>query len=162
MEHVAVAIIGAGVTGLAAALAVAERGLSTCVLDRHPRPGLETSTHNSGVIHAGIYYPPDTLKTRLCVEGRPLLYEFCETHQVPHERCGKLIVAADESEMADLEALRQRGLANGVARLELVDRRFIADREPAIRAHAAIFSPDTGIVDADRLVKALAAAAEAH
>ncbi len=162
MEHVDVAIIGAGVTGLAAALAIAERSLSTCVLDRHPRPGLETSTHNSGVIHGGIYYPAGTLKTRLCVEGRPLLYEFCETHQVPHQRCGKLIVAADEAEMADLEALRQRGLANGVTGLALVDQRFIAQREPAIRAYAGILSPETGIVDADRLVKALAAAAQAR
>jgi L-2-hydroxyglutarate oxidase LhgO len=162
MGDVDVAIVGAGVTGLATALAVAERGLSTCVLDRHPRPGLETSTHNSGVIHAGIYFPAATLKTRLCIEGRRLLYEFCETHQVPHERCGKLIVAFDESDMAGLEALRERGLTNGVERLELVHRRFIAEREPAIRAHAAIFSPETGIVDADRLVKALAASAVAR
>src|SRR5262249_24604083 len=126
MEDVDVAIVGAGVTGLATALAVAERGLSTCGLDRHPRPGLQTRTDNSGVIHAGIYFPAATLKTRLCLEGRRLLYEFCEAHQVPHDRCGKLIVAFDESEMPGLQALRERGLANGVERLELVDRRFIA------------------------------------
>src|ERR1051325_3294346 len=77
-----VAIIGGGVTGLASALAIAKRGLSVCVLEKHPRPGLETSTHNSGVIHAGIYYPAGTLKSKLCIEGRPLLYEFCRKHKV--------------------------------------------------------------------------------
>ena len=92
MEQIDVAVIGAGVTGLAAALSVAADGRSVCVLERHPRPGLDTSTHNSGVIHGGIYYPAGTLKSRLCIEGRPLLYEFCNRHHVPFERCGKLIV----------------------------------------------------------------------
>src|SRR5216110_896011 len=98
MEQIDVAIIGGGVTGLASALAIAKRGLSVCVLEKHPRPGLETSTHNSGVIHGGIYYPAGTLKSKLCIEGRPRLYEFCKTHNVTHERCGKLIVATDESD----------------------------------------------------------------
>src|SRR6185295_14800581 len=100
MERIDVAVIGGGVTGLASARAIAARGLSTCVLERHPRPGLETSTHNSGVIHAGIYYPEGSLKGRLCIEGRRLLYDFCVEHGVPHLRCGKLIVAHDESEIA--------------------------------------------------------------
>src|SRR5882724_3786130 len=162
MEQIDVAVIGAGVTGLASALAIAKRGLSVCVLEKHPRPGLETSTHNSGVIHAGIYYPAGTLKSRHCIEGRPLLYEFCRTHNVPHEKCGKLIVATDGSEVSRLETLFQTGIANGVEELTLVDRAFIAEREPNIRAVAGIFSPETGIVEAEALVHALRRAAEAE
>src|SRR5438874_3591667 len=108
MEHIDVAVIGAGVTGLASARAIAQAGRSVCVIERHPRPGLDTSTHNSGVIHAGIYYPAGTLKAQLCVEGRRLLYEFCARYEVPHARCGKLIAASDHSELAGLEALHDR------------------------------------------------------
>src|SRR5215468_1793258 len=103
MEQIDVAIIGAGVTGLAAAAAIAKRGLSVCVLEKHPRAGLETSTHNSGVIHGGIYYPAGTLKSTLCIAGRRLLYDFCAAHRVPHEKCGKLIVATEHSELPRLE-----------------------------------------------------------
>src|SRR5438034_5603767 len=109
MEKVDVAVIGAGVTGLASARAVAGRELSTCVLERHPRPGLDTSTHNSGVIHAGLYYPRESLKARLCVEGARRMYEFCATHGVPHRRCGKLVVAHDAAERHALEALAANG-----------------------------------------------------
>jgi L-2-hydroxyglutarate oxidase LhgO len=162
MEQIDVAVIGAGVTGLASALAIAKRGLSVCVLEKHPRPGLETSTHNSGVIHAGIYYPAGTLKSKLCIEGRPLLYEFCRKHGVPHEKCGKLIVATDDSETPRLEKLFQTGVSNGVEGLTTVDHAFIRKREPNIRAVAAIFSPETGIVEAEALVHALRRAAEAE
>jgi L-2-hydroxyglutarate oxidase LhgO len=155
MERIDVAVIGAGVTGLAVARAVAERGYSTCVLERHPRPGLDTSTHNSGVIHAGIYHPAGTLKARLCVEGRRLLYEFCAAHGVPHVRSGKLIVAHDDGEIEQLETLRRRGTANGVEGLALVDHAFIVSREPAVSAVAALWSPQSGIVNAEELVKAL-------
>jgi L-2-hydroxyglutarate oxidase LhgO len=155
MEQIDVAVIGGGVTGLASARAIAQRGYSTCVLERHPRPGLDTSTHNSGVIHAGIYYPGGTLKARLCIEGRRMLYEFCARHGIPHVHSGKLIVAHDETEIPQLEALHKRGTANGVEGLEIVDRAFIASREPAVSAVAALWSPDSGIVNAEELVKAL-------
>jgi L-2-hydroxyglutarate oxidase LhgO len=161
VEEIDVAIIGAGVTGLACGHHIAARGYSVCVLERHARPGIETSTHNSGVIHAGMYYPTGTLKTRLCVEGRSLLYEFCRDRGVVHSRCGKLVVAGSESEVAQLETLRARGVANGVEGLEIVDRAFIARREPAVNAVAALFSPMTGIVEAEGLVRALLQSAQA-
>ncbi|OLB62447.1 MAG: hypothetical protein AUI11_05515 [Acidobacteria bacterium 13_2_20CM_2_66_4] len=148
-------MIGAGVTGLASARAIAECGQSVCVLERHPRPGMDTSTHNSGVIHAGMYYPAGTLKARLCVEGRRLLYEFCARQGVPHRKSGKLIVAHDEGERQQLEALKARGDANGVEGLEIVDREFIVEREPAVDAPVALWSPETGIVNAEELAKAL-------
>src|SRR5919199_4588201 len=99
MEHVDTAVIGAGVVGLASALAVARRGHSVCVLERESRPGLGMSTHNSQVIHSGIYYPAGTLKARHCVAGARMLYAFCSAYNVPHRRCGKLIVAHAESEL---------------------------------------------------------------
>jgi L-2-hydroxyglutarate oxidase LhgO len=161
LEHIDIAVVGAGVTGLASAVAIAERGLSTCVLERHPRPGLDTSTHNSGVIHAGIYYPAGTLKSVLCLEGRRRLYEFCATHGVPHARTGKIIVASEPQEIAMLEALLVRGQANGVEGLTLVDSAFVAAREPHVRAVAALYSSESGIVDAEELVKTLLRQGEA-
>ena len=158
MDHSAVdtVVIGAGVVGLAAALSIARRGHSVAVLEREPRAGMGTSTHNSQVIHAGIYYPPDTLKTRHCIEGARMLYEFCAQHGVPHRRTGKLIVARDEHEIGALEKLRGRGEANGVQGLEIVDRDFIRRREPSVEAVAAIYSPNTAIVEAEALVRTLA------
>jgi L-2-hydroxyglutarate oxidase LhgO len=155
MESVDVLVIGAGVTGLASAADIASRGLSVAVIDRHPRAGLDASTRNSGVVHAGIYYPIGTLKATLSVEGRRKLYAFCDRWRVPYARCGKLIAAVRQEEVAELEALHRRGTANGVEGLELVDRRFVEGREPHVAAVAALYSPDTGVVDQDALVRAL-------
>ena len=151
-----VAIIGGGVVGMAVACAVAGRGHSACVLERLPRFGLEASTHNSGVIHAGLYYPAGSLKAALCVEGRERLYAFCAAQGVPAERCGKLVVAADGSEASRLEALAERARGNGVDDVELVDRAFVRRREPHVEAVAALWSPSTGIIEAEALVRALA------
>jgi L-2-hydroxyglutarate oxidase LhgO len=131
-----------------------------CVLERHARPGLDTSTHNSGVIHAGLYYPAKSLKARLCVDGRDRMYAFCREAGVPHVRCGKLVVA-QAGEEADLARVARAAADNG-ARVVPVDRAFVRAREPQIAAAHALWSPDTGWVEAEALVRALEANAVRH
>ena len=161
MEVIDVAVVGGGVTGLAAARAIARGGRSVCVIEQHARPGQETSTHNSGVIHAGIYYPPGSLKARLSIEGRRQLYEFASAHDVRHRRCGKIIVASSTDEIPALEALYKQGIANGVEGLQIADSSFIGMREPNVRGAAALYSPESGIISAEDLVKALLRTAQA-
>lgn len=130
------------------------------MLDRHPRPGQDSSTHNSGVIHAGLYHPPDSLKTRLCHEGRDRLYAFCREFDVPHLACGKLIVAAPGEE-ARLDDLCRAAAANG-ARLVDADAAFIRHQEPNVRAARAVWSADTGWIEAEAYVRRLAAEVQRH
>src|SRR5687767_8166699 len=154
MNEIDIAVIGGGVVGLSCALTLAESGASVCIIERESRRGRGQSTHNSGVTHAGIYYAAGSRKAGLCVDGRARLYEFRERHGLPHRRWGKLIVASGESEVPELEALRARGVSNGV-RLEMVDADFVRRKEPHVRAVAAIWSPDTAIVEAEALIGAL-------
>jgi L-2-hydroxyglutarate oxidase LhgO len=155
-----VVVIGGGLVGLASAVAIADRGATVAVVERHPRPGMETSTHNSGVIHAGLYYPARSLKARLCVEGAERLRAFAAQANVPTERCGKFVVAGDQSEVAALDRLLRMGTANGVRGLEVVDAGFVRAREPHVRAVAALWSPNSGIIEPEALVRALVARLE--
>jgi len=150
------AIIGGGVVGLACAAALARSGKSAVVLERHRALGSETTSRSSEVIHAGLYYPRASLKATTCVRGAELLYAWCAARNVPHARCGKLVVAASDAEIPALEALAERARENG-AFVELVDRARVTELEPNVRAVAALHSPSTGIVDSHALVASLAA-----
>jgi L-2-hydroxyglutarate oxidase LhgO len=155
MTDTDVVVAGGGVVGLACAAQLALTGRSVCVIERHPKMGMATSTHNSGVVHAGLYYPTGTLKAQFCVEGAARLYSFCAAHRVPHDRCGKLVVAESSDEVPVIESIAKLGIANGVEGLELVGRRFIEAHEPEVAAVAALWSPATGRVEPEALVNAL-------
>jgi 2-hydroxyglutarate dehydrogenase len=150
-------VVGAGIVGLATARELLRRrpGSSVVVLEREQRVAAHQSSHNSGVIHAGVYYEPGSLKARLCVEGARALYEFCERRGVPHRRSGKLIVATHERELGRLDELARRAAANGVAARRLTGAQ-IAGVEPACRGLAALHVADTGVVDFARVSAALA------
>lgn len=162
MEQVECIVVGAGVVGLAVARALALAGREVVVLEAERAIGTGISSRNSEVIHAGIYYPPGSLKARLCVRGRDLLYTYCAAHGVAHRRLGKLIVAARAAEVPELEALRTRAEANGVDDLDLLDAAAARALEPELAAHAALLSPSTGIVDTHGLMLALQGDIEAH
>lgn len=155
MDEVGITIIGAGVVGLAVAAELSWRGDDIVVLERHHAFGQETSSRNSEVIHAGIYYPEGSLKARLCVEGADLLYRYCEAHSVPHRKLGKLIVAVDQEETGGIEALYRRGIRNGAKGLQLIDRAEVRELQPMVNARMALHSPYTGIVDSHSLMSAL-------
>lgn len=154
-----VVVIGGGVIGLAVAMRLSRGGRSVVVLERHESFGQETSSRNSEVIHAGMYYPTGSLKARLCVAGNRSLPAWCESHAVPHARIGKFIVATVEDEVPTLAALLERAAANGVHRLRWSDHDELARGEPHVRAVAALYSPDTGIVDSHVLMRSLRDAA---
>jgi L-2-hydroxyglutarate oxidase LhgO len=153
-----VLVVGAGVIGLAVARAL--KGRSVIVVEARASFGEETSSRNSEVIHSGIYYPTGSLKARLCVRGRALLYAFCEAHGVGHSRCGKLIVAAEESEVAGLEALARQGAANGVEDLRLLSASEARSLEPELACVGALLAPSTGILDSHGYMLALQGEAE--
>jgi L-2-hydroxyglutarate oxidase LhgO len=163
MSHEAdVVVVGAGVIGLAAAAALSRSPRGVVVLARPDPIASEVSSRNSEVIHAGIYYPEGSLKARTCVEGRELLYRRCEERGVSHRQLGKVIVATREEEIAVLEELRERGLANGAPGLEMWSAAEVHRREPALRAVAGLYSPRTGIVDSHALCLSYAAEAESR
>jgi L-2-hydroxyglutarate oxidase LhgO len=148
-------VIGAGVVGLAIARALARSGHEVLVLERHDRIGSETSSRSSEVIHAGLYYPPGSLKAELCVRGRAMLYEFARENGVPVQRYGKLLVATREDETPALEAIARRAVENGVTDLELLDEAAARAMEPELSCVAAYFSPSTGVIDSSALMLAL-------
>lgn len=150
-------VVGAGVVGLAVAAELA-RNLENpeiMLMERHPKFGQDTSSRNSEVIHAGMYYPPGSLKAKLCVEGNPLLYEFCDRHHVPYQRLGKLIIAREESEIPAIEGIYKQGTDNGVPGLRMLTKNEITTMEPNITAVAALYSATTGIIDSHKLMAQL-------
>jgi glycerol-3-phosphate dehydrogenase len=153
LEIANVVIIGGGVIGTAVAAEISRHYDDVFLLEAAPRLGMGTSTRNSGVIHAGIYYKPGSLKAFHCVRGVPMLYEFCAAHNIPHERTGKLIVADSADQLPILQDLKRRGDENGAEALDIVDGDFIRRLEPNIVSPVALNSPNTGIVDAEALIR---------
>jgi len=150
-----VALIGAGVIGLATAREIAQGEKGVFVFEKNRTFGLETSSRNSEVIHAGIYYPEDSLKAKLCIEGKYLLYELCDKHNIAYKKTGKIIIAADENEADWLAALYEQGRKNGVDDLVLLSRTELKKLEPNIEGKAGLLSPSSGILDSHSLLKLL-------
>jgi L-2-hydroxyglutarate oxidase LhgO len=159
MESVDAVVVGAGVVGLAIARALALAGREVLVLEAEEASGTQTSSRNSEVIHAGIYYPPGSLKATLCVQGKELLYRYCAARGVDHRRIGKVLVAVDDAERSMLERYARVAAANGVP-LEALDAAGVARLEPAVRAVAGLWSESTGIVDSHGLMLSLLGDAE--
>ena len=154
-----VAVVGGGIVGLATALRLTEKrpDLRVAVLEKEPELATHQSGHNSGVLHAGLYYQPGSLKARLCREGKPAVEAFAEAHDIPFERCGKLVVALDEGELPRLATLHERATANGVPGLEEVGPERIREIEPHAAGIRGLWSPETGIIDFRRIALAMAA-----
>ncbi len=157
-ERCDLAVVGGGIVGLALARELHQRrpDRRIVVFEREPEVGSHQTGHNSGVLHAGIYYKPGSLKAQLCVDGVQRMYEFCDTHAIPYERCGKVIVATDAAELPRLDELEARGEANGVPGLRRIGPDELAELEPHTVGVAALHSPNTGIVDFGRVARAMA------
>jgi L-2-hydroxyglutarate oxidase LhgO len=162
MERLDAIVIGAGVVGLAVARALALAGREVVVLEAADAIGTETSSRNSEVVHAGIYYPPGSLKARFCVAGKHALYRYCDERGIPYRRCGKLLVATAENQRPKLHAIRQQAEANGVTDLQPLTAAEARALEPALRCVAAYLSPSTGVVDSHAFMLALQGDAESH
>jgi L-2-hydroxyglutarate oxidase LhgO len=162
LEKVDCVVIGAGVVGLAVARALAMAGREVIILEAAEGIGTHTSSRNSEVIHAGLYYPKGSLKARLCVEGKETLYEYCREHGVPHERIGKVVVASDESEIPAVRSYVEKATANGVRDLRWLSPAELLEMEPAVRCVAGFLSPSTGIIDSHALMLAYQGDAENH
>ncbi len=160
MDRVDCIVVGAGVVGLAIARDLARRGIEVLILEAEGAIGTHTSSRNSEVIHAGLYYPPGSLKARLCVRGRDLLYDYAAAKGVPHRRCGKLIVATSDDQVAALDTIAARAAACGVCDLTRLTAADAQALEPALACTAALLSPSTGIVDSHALMLALLGDAE--
>ena len=155
VEQVDCVVIGAGVVGLAVARALALTGREVLVLESESAIGTRTSSRNSEVIHAGLYYPPGSLKARLCVRGKALLYDYLAERDLPHRRCGKLVVATSTEQIGALDAIQARAAANGVMDLRRLTRDEALQREPALHCAAALHSPSTGILDSHAFMLSL-------
>lgn len=155
MEKVDIAIIGAGVVGLSIAHELSKSHSNIYIIEKHDSFGRETSSRNSEVIHSGIYYPKGSFKTKTCIEGRRLLYEFCSENNIPHKKIGKLIVAINNQETKELDELFKHGLNNGLEDLKRLSKDELKKLEPNVNAEAAIYSPSTGILDTHAFMKKL-------
>jgi L-2-hydroxyglutarate oxidase LhgO len=153
MEEANIVIIGAGIAGLAIAAKISERNQDVYILEKNPKYGQETSSHNSGVIHSGIHYPPNSLKAKLCVKGNSMLYETCRRYGIPYKKLGKLTVAIGEEEIEELEKLMKQGEANSVEDLEMLDSEDVKKLEPNVEVERALSSPSTGILEPDELME---------
>ena len=160
MERIDCVVIGAGVVGLAIARRLAQAGREVIVLEADSAIGMGTSSRNSEVIHAGIYYPQNSLKARFCVQGKEALYAYCNNRSIPYRRCGKLIVASDTGQIDGLHALKDKADKNGVFDLELLSAAQVLEMEPDIQCVAALRSPSTGIIDSHALMLSLQGDAE--
>jgi len=154
-EQVDAVVVGAGVVGLACAQALSQRLDSVVVIEREVGPGREISSRNSGVIHAGIYYPGDSLKTRMCIEGNRRLYQWCETHEVPHKHTGKLIVATSPEDEKRLRQIADHAKSVGAGDLRLMTGAEASEQEPELRCALALHSPTSGVVDVHEFLASL-------